>query len=42
MKQQLVSSLWAMIEPILAPEGIELVELEFRPEGGAVGVKTVY
>ncbi|MEI7447997.1 MAG: ribosome maturation factor RimP [Desulfomonile sp.] len=34
MKQQLVSSLWAMIEPILAPEGIELVELEFRPEGG--------
>jgi len=32
--QELNSSLWAIIEPILEPEGMELVELEFKPEGG--------
>lgn len=32
MDKQLISQLWAMIEPVVAPEGIELVELEFRPE----------
>jgi len=34
MDQELISSLWAMIEPILDPEGIELVELEFKLEAG--------
>lgn len=32
--RQLVSSLWAMIEPVVEPEGIELVEVEFRPDRG--------
>ncbi|MEW6350011.1 MAG: ribosome maturation factor RimP [Thermodesulfobacteriota bacterium] len=30
----MISSLWRLIEPILEPDGIELVELEFKPEGG--------
>jgi ribosome maturation factor RimP len=34
MNRQLISDLWVMIEPVVGPEGIELVELEFRPEGG--------
>lgn len=34
MDQELISSLWAMIEPILAPEALELVELEFKLENG--------
>jgi ribosome maturation factor RimP len=31
--QELSSSLWAIIEPILEPEGMELIEIEFKPEG---------
>jgi ribosome maturation factor RimP len=34
MDTELISSLWAFIEPILEPEGLELVEVEFKPEGG--------
>lgn len=34
MDRQLISRLWALIEPVLEPEGIELVELEFKPEAG--------
>ncbi|MEW6140651.1 MAG: ribosome maturation factor RimP [Thermodesulfobacteriota bacterium] len=34
MNRERISSLWEMIEPVIEPEGIELVELEFRPEGG--------
>ena len=30
----MISSLWAMIEPILEPEDMELVELEFKLENG--------
>jgi ribosome maturation factor RimP len=29
-----ISSLWSLIEPVLEPEGIELVELEFKLETG--------
>lgn len=32
MDRDLISRLWSMIEPILEPEGLELVELEFRFE----------
>jgi ribosome maturation factor RimP len=34
MNRQFISALWEMIEPILEPEGIELVEVEFKPQGG--------
>jgi len=34
MDREIISTLWAMIEPVLEPEGIELVELEFKLEGG--------
>lgn len=34
MDRELISSLWAMIEPVLEPESIELVELEFKMEAG--------
>jgi ribosome maturation factor RimP len=34
MDQALISSLWTLIEPVLEPEGIELVELEFKFEQG--------
>ncbi len=34
MERELVSALWTMIEPFLEPEGLELVELEFRNESG--------
>lgn len=34
MDRRLISQLWAMIEPVLEPDGIELVELEFKPEIG--------
>lgn len=34
MDKELISSLWALIEPVLEPEGIELVELEFKMERG--------
>ncbi len=34
MDRDLIASLWQMIEPILDPEGIELVELVFKFEGG--------
>jgi ribosome maturation factor RimP len=34
MDKQFISSLWAMIEPLLETDGIELVELEFKMEGG--------
>ena len=34
MEKTLISSLWAMIEPVLEPEGIELVEIEFKMESG--------
>jgi ribosome maturation factor RimP len=34
MDRELVNSLWSLIEPILEPDGIELVEVEFKPEGG--------
>lgn len=30
----MISSLWAMIEPVLEPESIELAELEFKMEAG--------
>ncbi|MGC8659134.1 MAG: ribosome maturation factor RimP [Desulfomonilaceae bacterium] len=33
--RKLVSDLWTMIEPVLAPDGIELVELEYGLFGGA-------
>jgi ribosome maturation factor RimP len=33
MNRELISSLWAIIEPVLEPEGVELVEIEFKPEG---------
>lgn len=32
--RELISSLWAMIEPLLEPEGVELVEVEFKLEMG--------
>ncbi len=34
MDQELMSSLWALIEPVLEPEGFELAEVEFKPERG--------
>lgn len=34
MDRELISSIWAMVEPVLEPEGIELVELELKPERG--------
>jgi ribosome maturation factor RimP len=34
MDKEFISSLWKLIEPILEPEGIELVEVEFKPEAG--------
>ncbi len=34
MDRELINSLWAMIEPILEPDGMELVEIEFKPEEG--------
>jgi len=34
MDRELITSLWNLIEPILEPEGIELVEIEFKPESG--------
>ena len=33
--RKLVSDLWAMIEPVLEPDGIELVELEYGLYAGA-------
>jgi len=34
MDRELISSLWTMIEPVLEPEGLELVEIEFKLEAG--------
>jgi ribosome maturation factor RimP len=34
MDGDLIPSLWSMIEPVLEPEGIELVDIEFKLEGG--------
>ena len=34
MDRDLIPSLWNMIEPVLEPEGIELVDIEFKLEGG--------
>ncbi len=34
MDRDLVPSLWSIIEPVLEPEGIELVDIEFKLEGG--------
>jgi len=34
MDRAFVTSLWAMIEPVLEPDGIELVEVEFKHEAG--------
>jgi ribosome maturation factor RimP len=34
MNRDLIPSLWSMIEPVLEPEGIELVDIEFKLEGG--------
>lgn len=34
MYQQLIKELWNLIEPILEPEGLELVEVEYKPQGG--------
>ena len=34
MERALISSLWTMIEPVLEPEGIELVEVEFKMDSG--------
>ena len=34
MDREFLSSLWAMIEPVLEPEGLELVEVEFKNERG--------
>ena len=34
MNRELVASLWQLIEPILEPEGIELVDVEFKTESG--------
>jgi ribosome maturation factor RimP len=32
--REIITRLWALIEPILEPENIELVDLEFKLEGG--------
>lgn len=34
MDREFLSSLWKMIEPVLEPDGVDLVDLEFKPEGG--------
>jgi ribosome maturation factor RimP len=34
MDRELINALWSLIEPMLEPDGIELVEVEFKPEGG--------
>jgi ribosome maturation factor RimP len=34
MDRELISSLWALIEPVLEPDGIELAEIEFKLEAG--------
>lgn len=34
MSRELTSSLWELIEPVLEPEGIELVDIEFKNEMG--------
>jgi ribosome maturation factor RimP len=34
MDRELISSIWTMVEPVLEPEGIELVEVELKPERG--------
>lgn len=34
MSRELIPRLWVLIEPILEPENIELVDLEFKVEGG--------
>ncbi len=34
MNTDLLSTLWNLIEPVLEPEGIELVELEFKADRG--------
>jgi ribosome maturation factor RimP len=34
MDRDLIPSLWSMIEPVLDPEGIELVDVEYKFEGG--------
>ncbi len=34
MDRDRIMSLWALIEPVLEPEGIELVEMEFKQERG--------
>lgn len=34
MDKELFSTLWRMIEPVLEPDGMELVDLEFKFEGG--------
>jgi len=34
MDREFLTSLWTVIEPLLEPDGIELVDLEFKPEGG--------
>ncbi len=34
MDRDLIPSLWSMVEPVLGPEGIELVDIEFKLERG--------
>ncbi|MDQ7783216.1 MAG: ribosome maturation factor RimP [Desulfomonilaceae bacterium] len=34
MDREFITSLWDIIEPVLEPDGIELVDLEYKPEGG--------
>jgi len=34
MDREIISNLWAMIEPILEPENIDLVDVEFKLENG--------
>ncbi len=34
MDREFITSLWTIIEPVLEPDGVELVDLEFKPEGG--------
>lgn len=34
MHPQRIKQLWKMIEPILEPEDLELLEIEYRPQGG--------
>ena len=35
MEEDLIASLWKLIEPVVEPEGMELVDLEFKPEMGS-------